>query len=347
MSTIKKTNMSDRMRLAAASAPTLNNRFAHAMERSEHNPISQSTITSETRPLSPEIPDNNAQQQVSVVTSKLGENSPILVAGGGVLREVALDNIEPNPFNARHIYRPQRVNELATSIGTNGQETPGSAVELSDGKVILVAGHYRWKALKLLNRPMLLVVYPPMTNQELYAKSFRENHDREEETALDNALAWRNLIDKGVYSSETEIAEVTGYSLPTINKTLAVLALPEPLLAIVRENPVQFKVSLLYELKLFAESAPVEKAIELAQGILTGDVSRKTITDARDFYHKPKNVRKQKETSRAYKITHDGKNIGSMKTWDSGRVSFDVKIIDTVERQKLISDLRVRFGLEE
>jgi ParB family chromosome partitioning protein len=83
-------------------------------------------------------------------------------------------------------------------------------------------------------------------------------------------LAWRNLIDKGVYSSETEIAEVTGYSLPSINKTMAILGLPEPILAIVRREPVQFKVSLLYELKLFAESAPIEKAIELTQGILAG-----------------------------------------------------------------------------
>jgi ParB family chromosome partitioning protein len=55
-------------------------------------------------------------------------------------------------------------------------------------------------------------------------------------------LAWRNLIDKGVYSSETEIAEVTGYSLPSINKTMAILGLPEPILAIVRENPYSSKL---------------------------------------------------------------------------------------------------------
>jgi ParB family chromosome partitioning protein len=76
-------------------------------------------------------------------------------------------------------------------------------------------------------------------------------------------------------------------------------------------------------------------------------VSRKTITDAREIYEKPKTARKQKETSRAYKITRDGRDIGSMKTWDSGRVSFDVKIIDAVERQKLIAELRDRFGLTE
>lgn len=338
MSKIKKTNMSDRMRSAVASAPTLNNRFAHAMERSEHNPVQPAST-----------PANLAPVEVSsavVATEPAASSTPVMVAGGGVLREVALDLIEPNPFNARHIYRPERVNELATSIGANGQETPGSAVTVGD-KVILIAGHYRWKALKRLGRPMLLVVYPPMSNQELYAKSFRENHDREEETALDNALAWRNLIDKGVYSTETEIAEVTGYSLPTINKTLAILGLPEALLAIIRENPAQFKVSLLYELKLFAESAPIEKAMELAHGILAGEVSRKTISDAREQYEKPKTARKQKETSRAYKISREGKVIGSMKTWDSGRVSFDVKIVDALERQKLISELRERFGLSE
>jgi len=243
------------MRSAVSSAPTLNNRFAHAAARAELNPVlpasqPQEEATTQSAPVE--------TIHATVPAAQATTAAPVLVAGGGVLREVPLDQIEPNPFNARHIYRPERVNELATSIGANGQETPGSAVAVGD-KVILIAGHYRWKALKRLGRPMLLVVYPPMSDQELYAKSFRENHDREEETALDNALAWRNLIDKGVYSSETEIAEVTGYSLPSINKTMAILGLPEPILAIVRENPVQFKVSLLYELKLFAESAPIEK----------------------------------------------------------------------------------------
>ncbi|MYN47590.1 ParB/RepB/Spo0J family partition protein [Pseudoduganella sp. FT93W] len=343
MNKIKKQDLSQRMRSAVSSAPTLNNRFAHAAARAELNPVlpasqPQEEATTQSAPVE--------TIHATVPAAQATTAAPVLVAGGGVLREVPLDQIEPNPFNARHIYRPERVNELATSIGANGQETPGSAVAVDD-KVILIAGHYRWKALKRLGRPMLLVVYPPMSDQELYAKSFRENHDREEETALDNALAWRNLIDKGVYSSETEIAEVTGYSLPSINKTMAILGLPEPILAIVRENPVQFKVSLLYELKLFAESAPIEQAIELTQGILAGEVSRKTITDAREIYEKPKTARKQKETSRAYKITRDGRDIGSMKTWDSGRVSFDVKIIDAVERQKLIAELRDRFGLTE
>src|SRR5574343_1862761 len=164
MNKIKKQDLSQRMRSAVSSAPTLNNRFAHAAARAELNPVlpasqPQEEATTQSTPVE--------TIHATVPAAQATTAAPVLVAGGGVLREVPLDQIEPNPFNARHIYRPERVNELATSIGANGQETPGSAVAVGD-KVILIAGHYRWKALKSLVHPMLLVVYPPMSDQELY-----------------------------------------------------------------------------------------------------------------------------------------------------------------------------------
>ena len=322
---INKGNMAARAAQAAVMSPSLTDRFAHAREFSDTNPADMSA----TAPPTP-----------VAATSSVG--TPQYVT-----RLVPLDQIDTNPFNARKLYRPERVNELAASIGAHGQETPGMATQ-RNGRYVLVAGHYRLRALRMLNnRPMLLTIRPDLSDRELYEMSYRENAEREGQTTLDNALSWRELLDAGLYRSETEISEATGISLSSINKTLSALKLSDSTMAVVRELPTGFGISVLYEIVLYEAQAGPDKAAEIARSVAAGETSRKDIQTARERLMTPVPERKRKETSRTYKIQHDGKEIGSLKTWDSGKVSFEVILGDVKERQALIAELQQRFGLVE
>ncbi|MCU6502002.1 ParB/RepB/Spo0J family partition protein [Rugamonas sp. A1-17] len=334
--TIKKGDMASRALGAAASTPGISQRFAHARELAGNSPAA---------PLVPAA--------VPMLAPTVRPEAPVnvtVVAGSETLETVELEKIDQNPYNARKVYRLNRISELAASIGANGQDTPGIAT-IRDGRYVLVAGHYRYKALRMLgNRPMLLLIRPGLTDREMYEMSFRENVQREDQSALDNALSWKELLNKGVYASETEISDVTGYSLPNINKTMAVLRLNETVLAIIREEPTKFKFSVVYELVLFGETAKdagLEDTLTLARGVLAGDVTRKAIQEARERLEKPAKQRKTKETARTYNINTAGIANGSLKTWDSGKVSLDVMILDPVARHALLAELRERFGLAE
>jgi ParB family chromosome partitioning protein len=332
---IKKGDMANRADAAAESTPALSDRFAHARALAVHNPaaVDRETAT----PASIVVPTAPSS---AVRTTQASHH------GVGGLEEVSLELIDQNPFNARQVYRPQRIAELAASIGANGQDTPGTAT-VRNGRYILAAGHYRFKALSRLNKPMLLLIKPDLTDRELYEISYRENKEREEQTTLDNALSWRDLLHKGIYASETDLAAATGSSLPTINKTMATLKLKDEVLNIVREQPAEFGISVIYELVLLQEVADVSVVVDAATATLEGRLSRQGIQDIRAKLEVPKPGRKPKQTSRIYKIQENGQDIGSMKTWDSGKVSFEVVLKDPAERHKLITELQSRFKLAD
>jgi len=336
---IKKVNMADRANAAAESTPALADRFAHAQAMVNKNPAAiDRDAAPHPAPSATATPHNNAEAAVS------GEQSTASPTAG-MLVLVDTDQVDENPFNARRVYRPERIAELATSIGTNGQDTPGIAT-IRKGRYVLAAGHYRRKALIRLNKKMLLLIKPELNDRELYEISYRENKEREEQTTLDDALSWRQLLDDKVYESETDLSESTGISLPTINKTLATLKLKEAVLNVVREQPAQFGVSIAYELVLLQESADVDVVVDAAKAIVEGRLSRTGIQEIRSRYETPKPSRKPKQTSRIYKIQQEGAS-GSMKTWDSGKVSLEVTIADPEKRHALIAELQERFKLAD
>ena len=324
---ISKNNMAARVAASAESAPSIEDRLNHAKEVVNLHPTASraSVKTPELAPARIEAPSAN----------------------GGVFVEVDINQIDENPFNARKIYRPERVKELADSIGAIGQDVPGIAT-IRNGRYILAAGHYRRKAIKLLELPtMSLMVHEGLSDKELFEFSYRENAEREGQSALDNALAWADLLSQGLFESETEIAEVTGFSLANVNKTLRILKISAQILEIVKEDPSLFPMSNLYELSLYEEAAGnSERTLEIAKLMKEGEISRKGIQEARAKLEKPKGEKQQRKTSRAYKINKEGENIGSIKEWDTGRVLLDVVLSDSTEREAIMLELKTRFGIQ-
>lgn len=259
---------------------------------------------------------------------------------------VKLEDIVENPFNARRIYKPTRINELAASIAAHGQDQPGLAV-LKDGKYILAAGHYRKAALTHLGKATMdLMVRNYVSDKDLYELSYRENAEREEQTAMDNAIAWADLLAKGVYKSQDELAIATSVKVQTLSKTLAVLKLPEAVLEIVKDDADRFAMSVLYELYLYTEVAGLSKGAEMARLVIEDKVSRKDIEQARAALTQPRD-RKTKENSRQYRIERDGAQIGAIKDWDNGKIVLEVTLNDHKEREALLTELRARFGLAQ
>ncbi len=349
---ISKKDMAARAAKAAGMAPNIEDRLRHAREMASSHPADDQGPAPSFAPapapaLAPAPTSSGLMAPHTTQDAKPNlRDEPALTEAGTRIEAVSIDSIDQNPFNARKIYRTSRVNELAASIGAHGQETPGMAT-IRDGRYVLAAGHYRLRALKLLGiKTMLLMIRDHLSDRELFALSYRENAEREAQSSLDNALSWRQLLDQGVYASETEIAEATGMSLPNVNKTLSALRLSAPVLDFVKEDPASFALSSLYELALYEEAAGAAKALSMAKLVASGEAGRKEIQEARAQVVSPRE-RKRKETSRQYKIQHEGKQIGLLKEWDSGKVSLEVAMADPKERSALVAELRERFGLAE
>lgn len=265
----------------------------------------------------------------------------------GRFERVAVELIESNPYNARKIYRPQRIGDLAQSLVANGQIQPGVGT-YRDGRCILAAGHYRLAGLKQASLPLMdLMIHDGLTDRDLFEYSYRENAERESQSALDDAMAWRYALDERVYSSETELAAAVQKSLAVVNRTLSILKLSPTVLDLVSQNPETFPMSCLAELVLLEAAGGTTVALSFAERVGKGEIGRSEITEARARFETPK-TRKEKEISRQYKLKMpDGAPVGVLKEWDSGRVSLDVVCQSATERHALVEELKRRFHIGE
>lgn len=260
---------------------------------------------------------------------------------------VPLNRVHENPLNARHIYNPDVVKELAASIATRGQMVPATAVmhPSLDGNYLLVDGHYRKKGLAAAGiSTMDLILSSHEGDLELYRMSWLLNQERSAQSPLDNALAWHKLVDMGIVKTEKQIAELLGVSLPTVNKTMGLLNLPATALDKMRENPEKFGVFAGYELTLASKKLTESELLGLVDRIVIEDLSTRQLSAIRSKLEAG-DLRKRKETSRQYKIQTAGQQIGSLKEWDSGKVTLEVMLVDPKDRAGLVAELRERFGL--
>jgi len=274
---------------------------------------------------------------------------PAPAAAGSAERQVIkvpLDLIDDNPVNARHIYNPEVVKAIAASMATHGQMVPALAMRhpSAEGRYMLVDGHYRKKAALAATLVTLDLDLRAHVNElELYRLSWLLNEERSAQSALDNAFAWKQLLAGGIASNENHIAELLGLSAATVNKTLALLRLPPAALDKVREAPEKFGVSTGYEVTLMAKLMPEQDVLALVDRIVLEDLSSREIAELRGRMERP-GQRKRKETSRQYKFKDGGRQIGWLKEWDSGKVSFELQISEPKARAALVAELLERFG---
>ena len=260
-----------------------------------------------------------------------------------------IGHLQDNPYNARQIYAIDLVKERAASIAKNGQLTAATVATdpSKQGFYFLIDGHYRKRALKLLDRQTMDCVIKTIKSKvDLYHLSFVLNEERSGQTALDNALAWKIMLDQGTIQKEEDICDLTSMSWSNVNKTLALTKLPAPVIERISETPTKFGVALGYELVLFYNYNGEDSTLSLINRILEEDLSCRDVEKYRKQLGK-NTPRKQREFSRQYKIKRNGQDIGFIKDWDSGKLTIEIIGLDSSERNELVNELSNKFKIIE
>lgn len=313
--------------------------LAHTLAPVESSLLIPSTLLSSTSTLKPV---NTVAVETSSISWRLSTPR---------YEEVPLSLVDENPYNARAVYQPEKIANLAQSLLADGQLVPGIAVARGERRT-LVAAHYRKRALHLAGISTIkLMVYDNLSDKDLYLLSYKENNEHSQQTPMDNAIAWKRLLDDGVYKSDLAIAEAIGMSRGNMSKTLAILKLDRTVLDVIEQDPTAFSLGALYELTLLQKESNAQLTTEFASRIITEQIGRKEIMDARtkivEETNKKASTKAAYEVGSIFHIYNDTIRVGDVKYWTNGRVSFDVTITDPHERQRLLDDLRARFELKE
>jgi ParB family transcriptional regulator, chromosome partitioning protein len=146
---------------------------------------------------------------------------PTAPSGVSGVREVPVGSIQPNPEQPRRAFDPRSLQALADSISAHGVLQPVVVVEDRSG-FILIAGERRLRAVTMLGLETIPAIVRSANDLERLELALVENIQRSDLNALEEARAFRHLIDDFGLTQE-RVAERVGRSRSAVANTLRIL----------------------------------------------------------------------------------------------------------------------------
>lgn len=151
---------------------------------------------------------------------------------------VPISEIKPNPNQPRKNFSSEELKELAQSIKEHGVLQPLLVAELVDGGYELIAGERRLRASQIAGLSVVPVIVKELADIQKLEVSLIENIQREDLNAIEEAFAFKRLIEEFGLTQQ-QVAEKVGKSRPAIANSVRLLELPEK----AREALVERKIS--------------------------------------------------------------------------------------------------------
>ena len=135
-----------------------------------------------------------------------------------------IDKLVPNQEQPRQGFDQKKLRELTESVKTKGVIHPLIVRQHNSGYQI-VAGERRWRAAKLAGLLEVPVIVKELTDAEGLELALIENIQREDLNPLEEASAYRNLIDEHGLTQE-ELSKKVGKQRSSVANLLRLLKLP-------------------------------------------------------------------------------------------------------------------------
>jgi ParB family transcriptional regulator, chromosome partitioning protein len=152
------------------------------------------------------------------------------------LRELDVDLIEPNPEQPRTRFTEDALEELAQSIRENGIVQP-IVVRRKGGRFEIVAGERRWRASQRAGLNKIPAVVREISDEKMLELALIENIQRQELNAVEEAKAYKKLIEQLGLTQEM-VATRVGKDRAAVAAQLRLLKLPEDVQRLLEENKI-------------------------------------------------------------------------------------------------------------
>lgn len=155
------------------------------------------------------------------------------------IREVPIEFLRANPFQPRHTFRPEDLNDLAASIREKGILQPIVVRPIAGdaNSFEIVAGERRWRAAQAAQLHKVPVIVKELSDAESLEIAIIENVQRADLNAVEEAAGYDRLMQQFDYTQE-KLSQLIGKSRSHVANTLRLLALPQPVLALIEEGKI-------------------------------------------------------------------------------------------------------------
>lgn len=195
---------------------------------------------------------------------------------------IDIKKIYANPEQPRKVFDGEKIEILSNSIKNYGVLQPIVVKPDDEGKYMIIAGERRYRASKKANLKEMPAVIKDIPMKDLMEIALIENLQREDLNSIEEAIAYKSLIDHYSVTQE-EISEAVGKSRPHITNTLRLLNLSKEVMAMVEDNRItpghgkallritDSKIQLELANKIIEEELSVRETERLAKKIVESE----------------------------------------------------------------------------
>ncbi|MDC0164567.1 ParB/RepB/Spo0J family partition protein, partial [Candidatus Pelagibacter bacterium] len=164
----------------------------------------------------------------SKVISKKNNNEP---------RKVSISDLSRNPYQPRHVFDSDKLDELANSIKKKGIIQPIAVRQKKSqpGKYEIIAGERRWLAAQKAGLHDIPVIVLDLSDVESLEVAIVENIQRDDLNSIEEARGYKRLSEEFNYDHEN-ISKLMSKSRSHISNTLRLLTLPKDVIAMIEEG---------------------------------------------------------------------------------------------------------------
>jgi ParB family transcriptional regulator, chromosome partitioning protein len=177
-----------------------------------------------------------------------------------------IEEIQPNPLQPRKTFADEQLQELVESIKEKGILQPLMVRRRGD-KYELIAGERRWRAAQRAGMREVPVLVKDVSESEMLELSLIENIQREDLNPIEEAEAFKRLMDQFELTQE-EISRKVGKDRTTVANTIRLLKLPPE----VKQSLTEGKISMGHA-RAFLGLDGAEKQKALLKRLLLGGLS--------------------------------------------------------------------------
>ncbi len=154
-----------------------------------------------------------------------GARPPAAQASAGGVARLPVDQIHPDRANPRKDFDEAALEELAASLKNQGVLQPVLVRRDGRGGYRLIAGERRWRAAQRAGLAELPAVVREASDAEAYELALVENIQRSDLNPLEEAEAFRRLVEERRLTQE-QVADRVGKDRSTVANALRLLSLP-------------------------------------------------------------------------------------------------------------------------
>jgi len=185
------------------------------------------------------------------------------VPRAGVVRDIDVGLIYPNPSQPRTRFDEAAIDELADSIRERGVISP-ILVRPVDGGYQLIAGERRWRAAQKAQLHLIPALIKDLDDSSSAEVALIENIQREDLNAIEEAEGYRKLIDRHGHTQE-QLGKLVGKSRSHVANLLRLLDLPSDVRAMLASGDL----SMGHARAIIGSPDPSGIAREIVEGGLT------------------------------------------------------------------------------